>query len=99
MEERAEGLLWGREALVERMNSDNAVVASIGRKIDELRTKIDEQVPLPLAFGLDYLAMGRRLAALEDQVEAVLCQLGKARDGQPATLVAFPAPVEEKAAG
>jgi hypothetical protein len=52
---------------------------------------------LPLSFGLDYLAMGRRLASLEDQVELLLTRLAEAQGGQSATLVAFPSP--EKAAG
>lgn len=98
LEEKAEQLYWGREALVERMNRDDAVVEAIDLRLTGLQEKVDDQVPLPLAFGLDYLAMGRRLAAMEDQVEALLSQLGKGQDGQPATLVAFPA-AQDKAAG
>jgi hypothetical protein len=91
LEERAETLYWGREALVERMNHDDAV-------FEEFRMRVDQQASLPLSFGLDYLAMGRRLAALEDYVEALLAQLAKAQDGQATTLVAFPSS-PEKAAG
>ena len=79
------------------MNRDDALVEAIDRRVVTLQEKVDEQLPLPLAFGLDYLAMGRRLASLEDQVEILLARLAKADDGQPATLVAFPGP--EKAAG
>ncbi len=71
VEERAEDLFWGRAALVERMNEEDAVVVAIQRKVEALQSTVDEQVPLPLAFGLDYLAMGRRLAAIEDQLEAI----------------------------
>jgi chromosome segregation ATPase len=98
LEERAEGLFWGREALVERMNRDDAQVEVIDRRVATLETKVDEQVPLPLSFGLDYLAMGRRLAALEDQIELLLSRLGGAQEGQAATLVSFPS-APEKAAG
>jgi chromosome segregation ATPase len=98
IEERAESLFWGREALVERMNRDDAHVETIERRVATLETKVDEQVPLPLSFGLDYLAMGRRLAALEDQIEMLLSRLAPAQDGQAATLVTFPS-TPEKAAG
>jgi hypothetical protein len=91
VEERAEELYWSRSALVERMNRDDAVVAVIDRSLSALQTKVDEQLPLPLAFGLDYLAMGRRLAAIEDQLEAIVSQ------PRTATLIAFPP--QEKAAG
>ncbi len=91
VEERTEDLYWGRSALVERMNRDDAVVETIDLRLTALQAKVDEQLPLPLAFGLDYLAMGRRLAALEDQLEAILTE------PPAAPLVAFAAP--EKAAG
>jgi hypothetical protein len=92
VEDKAETLHWGREALVERMNRDDAV-------FDAFKTKVEEQSSLPLAFGLDYLAMGRRIAMLEDQVEALLAQLARSQGGLPeASVVAFPA-TPEKAAG
>ncbi len=98
LEVRADQLYWGREALVERMNRDDAVVEVIDRRITALQEKVDEQAPLPLSFGLDYLAMGRRLAALEDQVELLLGQLSKEQEGRATTLVAFPE-APEKAVG
>jgi hypothetical protein len=91
LEERAEDLYWSRSAVVERMNCGDAVVEVLDRSIAELQTKVSEQLPLPLVFGLDHLAMGRRLAAIEDQLEAILAQ------PPSRSLVAFPSP--EKAAG
>lgn len=73
------------------MNEEDAVVVAIQRKVEALQSTVDEQVPLPLAFGLDYLAMGRRLAAIEDQLEAIV--------SKPATVGIVPFPTPEKAAG
>jgi hypothetical protein len=95
--DRAEQLYWGREALVERMNLDDATVESIDRRLVALQEKVEEQIPSPQAFSLDYIALGRRLASLEDQVELLLGRLAGTQEGQAATLVAFPGP--EKAAG
>ncbi len=91
LEERAEELYWNRSALVERMNRGDAVVEVIHRDVKKLQTEVGEQLPLPLAFGLDHLAMGRRLSAIEDQLETLLAQPSSR------ALVAFPSP--EKAAG
>jgi chromosome segregation ATPase len=98
LEERAEEMYWSRSALVERMNHDDAVVevinqalSALNQSLSELAARVDEQLPLPLAFGLDYLAMGRRLAAIEDQLEAIVSQ------PRTATLITFPP--QEKAAG
>ncbi|HEY2154398.1 MAG TPA: hypothetical protein VGH33_02125 [Isosphaeraceae bacterium] len=91
LEERTEELYWSRSALVERMNRGDAVVEAIDRSVAALQSKVDEQLPLPLSFGLDHLAMGRRLAAIEDQLEKILAQ------PPSRALVAFPPP--EKAAG
>jgi hypothetical protein len=56
---------------------------------DDLRRRQEEQaarLPATLAFGWDYVAMVRRLAALEEHVDALLA----ARDREPIVPVRFP---------
>ncbi len=56
---------------------------------DDLRRRQEEQaakLPATLAFGWDYVAMVRRLAILEEHVDALLA----ARDLDPAAPVRFP---------
>jgi chromosome segregation ATPase len=135
---RADQAEWGREALVQRLNEEDARMAALGVQLDTLgqqvvdmhwarealverlvevdagqgmlREKIEkvevdlksipEEISLPQAFGLDALAMGRRIAALEDQVEALLMLLARENAAIGAALVPFPkSAASEKAAG
>jgi hypothetical protein len=74
LEEKAEQAYWAREAAVERLGQAVADQAAANLRIESLERRIEEHVPLPMAFGLDALAMGRRLAAIEDHVEQLLVQ-------------------------
>jgi chromosome segregation ATPase len=93
---------WAREALIERLDRVCATQEAIRADFEAHREGVADRLSLPLAFGLDSLAMGRRLAALEDQVELLQSLLAKDNPGLGATLVPFPKPDEcepEKAAG
>ncbi len=99
MEARLDGIgrhseLSDREhqAHAERLAQADARFAAVSDRFDRVDSRIDEQLPVPMAFALDAMAMGTRLAALEDQVEGLQVELAKARgDEADATLVAFPA--------
>jgi chromosome segregation ATPase len=98
---------WAREALVERFvqldAAQNSLQETLRQEFEQVETRIAavaEVAAVPQAFGLDALAMGRRIAALEDQVEALLVLLARENAAVSAALVPFPnsAPAE-KAAG
>jgi chromosome segregation ATPase len=74
LEEKAEKAYWAREAVVESLNQAVANQSTANLRIESLQRQIDEYVPVPIAFGLDALAMGRRLAAIEDHVERLLVE-------------------------
>lgn len=63
-------------------------VEALGRKADDLA----DRVQTALAFGWDYAALARRLATLEDRVEA----LSSASDGARAS-VPFPTEIRAEA--
>ena len=101
---------WSRDAIVERLNfidsrdeirasSVETQVGSIDGRIAELERTIDAQASPSNAADLEALAMGRRLAALEDQVELLLARIATHDDVE--SLVSFPRPADdrEKAAG
>jgi chromosome segregation ATPase len=93
---------WAREALIERLDRVCATQDAIRADFESHREAVADRLSIPLAFGLDSLAMGRRLAALEDQVELLQSLLAKENPGLGATLVPFPKTDEgelEKAAG
>jgi hypothetical protein len=49
----------------------------IRNQVDDLRRRHEEQAarfPATIAFGWDYVAMVRRLAVLEEHVDALLCR-------------------------
>jgi chromosome segregation ATPase len=99
---QADETYWAREALIERLDRVCATQDAIRADFEAHREGVADRLSLPLAFGLDSLAMGRRLAALEDQVELLQSLLAKDNPGLGATLVPFPKPDEgehEKAAG
>ena len=65
---------WGRSALVERFNDADCRTSLVDDTIKSMQTQIDEYVIRPLALELDTLAMSRRLATIEDQLELLLAQ-------------------------
>jgi chromosome segregation ATPase len=102
LEEETEQGYWAREALVERLNQAHATESTATQQFETLRRQIDEHFSTQLAFGLDALAMGRRLSALEDHVESLLVQGEATRDDRAApTLVRYSPRDQEgdKAAG
>jgi chromosome segregation ATPase len=98
---------WAREALVERLVQVDAGANTLREKVEKMESEmkaqlvaVEEQVTTPQAFGLDALAMGRRIASLEDQVEALVSLLARENAAMSATLVPFPGSTPaEKAAG
>ncbi len=62
-----------------------AELATLARRQDDL----NEQTQATIAFGWDYVAMVRRLAALEDRVEALTAALNGQGD-DPRASVPFP---------
>jgi chromosome segregation ATPase len=111
IEDRQNQADWSRDAIVERLNfidsrdeirasSVETQVGSIAGQLAELERTIDAQASPSNAADLEALAMGRRLAALEDQVEVLLARIATHDDIEP--LVSFPRAADddrEKAAG
>lgn len=70
-------------SLVERLDRDEREIRELRAELNELRSRQDDhaaKLPAALAFGWDYVAMVRRMAVLEDHVEALLAE----RDGRHA---------------
>jgi hypothetical protein len=62
-------------SVVQRLDQDEHEIRALRGELDDLRRRHDEQaakVPATLAFGWDYVAMVRRLAVLEEHVDALL---------------------------
>jgi hypothetical protein len=80
--------------LCDRLDAADRADAGLRTDLDHLARRhedLREQMQAAIAFGWDYVAMARRLAALEDRVEA----LTVASEGQGADAVPFPGPRAE----
>ena len=86
---------WGREALVERFNDADWRTHCVDETLKTMQMQIDEYVIRPLALELDTLAMSRRLATIEDQLEVALARIDRSLSA-PAPLHAY-RPDEAKA--
>ncbi len=76
-------------SLCHRLDVDEHDIRDLRGQLDDLRRRHDEQsakIPATIAFGWDYVAMVRRLAVLEEHVDALL-----ARDAAGSAPAAFPA--------
>ena len=63
------------QSIVGRLDANEPEIRRIGDALRHLEQRQDElatKLPATIAFGWDYVAMTRRLAALEDQVEMLL---------------------------
>jgi hypothetical protein len=74
-------------------------IREIRNQIDDLRRRQEEQAgrfPATIAFGWDYVAMVRRLAVLEEHVDALLCRDAETAPALSDSSVRFPGlePVE-----
>ena len=82
-------------SLCHRLDIAEHEIRDLKGQVDDLRRRHDDQAaraPAMMAFGWDYVAMGRRLAVLEEHVDALL----KARDAEAST--APFAPIEPNSA-
>ena len=62
-------------SLCHRLEMAERGAEDLNNRLDDLRRRQEEladKLPATLAFGWDYIAMVRRLAILEDQVETLL---------------------------
>ena len=62
-------------SVVERLDRDEHEIRVLRQELVELRQRHDDhatKLPAALAFGWDYVAMVRRLAALEEHVETLM---------------------------
>jgi hypothetical protein len=63
-------------SLCHRLDVAEQELRDLRNLVDDLRRRHEEQVarfPATIAFGWDYVAMVRRLAVLEEHVDALLC--------------------------
>lgn len=66
---------WGRQALVDRCNEVDWRSGEMDNRIRAMQNQIDEYVIRPLALELDALALSRRLATIEDRLDALLTRM------------------------
>lgn len=62
------------ESIVNRLDADESEIGRLRDGLRHLEQRQDElatKLPATIAFGWDYVAMTRRLATLEDQVESL----------------------------
>lgn len=59
------------QSLCDRLDAAEAADRGHRSEVDAHLARVEEQLQLTLAFGWDYAALVRRLAALEDRVEAL----------------------------
>lgn len=81
------------QALCDRLDAADDAGRTLRRDLDHLQGRHDQlvdQVHSSVAFGWDYVAMTRRMAILEDRVEALMAEREQAASGSP-TLRAFEA--------
>ncbi len=70
----------------ERLDTADRSAAGLRGDVDRLQRShrdLAEQSQAALSFGWDYVAMTRRIAALEDRVESLTAQLEAQRAGTP----------------
>jgi len=81
-------------SLCHRLDVAEHEIRDLKGQLDDLRRRHDDQaakLPATMAFGWDYVAMVRRLAVLEDHVDALLLdQGGSAPLAAPSTAQAEP---------
>ncbi len=84
-------------SLCRRLDVAEHEIRDLQGQLDDLRRRHDDhsaKLPAMMAFGWDYVAMVRRLAMLEEHVDALLlAQAAEAPKAEPAA-----APVEARAA-
>ncbi len=74
-------------SLCHRLDVAEHEIRDLRGQIDDVRRRHDDQaakLPATIAFGWDYVAMVRRLAVLEEHVDALLTARAAAEAGAPA---------------
>jgi len=64
-------------SIVRRLDADEHEIRDLRGQVDDLRRRHDDQaarLPATMAFGWDYVAMVRRLAVLEEHVDALMTE-------------------------
>lgn len=71
-------------SLCHRLDVAEHEIRDMKGQLDDLRRRHDDQaakLPATIAFGWDYVAMVRRLAVLEEHVDALMAARAEAADG------------------
>ncbi|MDX2038465.1 MAG: hypothetical protein SFX72_17600 [Isosphaeraceae bacterium] len=77
-EQRLDRQEWGREALVDRLNHQDARDEALSLNLEDLgsrQSRIESRTEEMLGLAWDAVAMARRIAVLEDRTEALLAKL------------------------
>jgi hypothetical protein len=74
-------------SLCQRLDIAECEVRDLKAQVDDLRRRQEDQaakIPATIAFGWDYVAMVRRLAVLEEHVDALMTEKKLAHSGREA---------------
>jgi chromosome segregation ATPase len=77
-EQRLDRQEWGREALIGRLNHQDARDEALSLNLEDLgsrQSRIESRTEEMLGLAWDAVAVARRIAVLEDRTEALLAKL------------------------
>ena len=83
------------KGICERLDDEEWGTVSLGRQVEYVDGRVNalsDQLQTSIALGWDYVATVRRLAVLEDRVEALMEARERAEGDGPGRSVPFPAP-------
>lgn len=95
--QRLVAILQSHEDRLDAVDHTSASLRADVQRLSQSHHQLSAQSQAALSFGWDYVAMARRIAALEDRVEALTAELEATRSRQANTArvsVPFPAHAE-----